>query len=580
MERTTLCIRLGLLALLVGAALLAAPRRAVADPGIGNDAAFPVGGAAADTVLEPMAGAPMVGPLAPPPATRITSLIAPPNPPGFGDVQDISYGDEAVLLPPLIIEFSVGLQPGGGVPTGHPASAAPAPPALGLRQEAGAFLPGPFGDGSTMSDVYQSGPLGGPICGPPPNALPNVQILDEDGGPGLFGPRLGVNLPPAALASNLDAYEHSEEAPLVRPLPATGGPPLPATGIIFFTIDPFTAFAWPGGAPIPGPFGPAIPGPSDILAWNPIIGGPVIYATAAMLGLVPGDDVDALAVSFTSGVLLPPGGPGFMGAPAGMDNIVFSLAPASPSLSPTSGGVGATPLAPGCGMPPGTGTAGDLWFVGAPVGPGGAAPYFNAEPLGLATFRSAGVPDDDVDAIDMCNGFVGMDFDGDMVDNGCDFDMDGDGAGNAFDNCAGVPNPGQADFDGDGLGDACDADDDDDGCSDVGEPLLAPPTNPLNRWDFYSVPVPALFAAVDPTVVFRDNAVAVSDAQSVFAYFKKGAKTGTLEYEQDLNVNGDKDGIDYDRSVLGPGVSGPPDGTVAAQDAQLAFAQFKLLYLC
>jgi hypothetical protein len=114
----------------------------------------------------------------------------------------------------------------------------------------------------------------------------------------------------------------------------------------------------------------------------------------------------------------------------------------------------------------------------------------------------------------------------------------------------------------------------------VKEPLLVPPTDPTNPWDFYSVPVPALFAAPNPLVVFKDSAVTAGDAQAVFAYFKAGAKTGKPVYEQDLNNNGVKDGVEYDRSVVGPAKSGPPDGTVTAKDAQLAFAQFKLGYHC
>ena len=81
-------------------------------------------------------------------------------------------------------------------------------------------------------------------------------------------------------------------------------------------------------------------------------------------------------------------------------------------------------------------------------------------------------------------------------------------------------------------------------------------------------------------MVFKDSTVAVGDAQAVYAYFKQGAKTGTTIYEQDLNRNGIKDGIEYDRSVVGPGHSGPPNGTITATDAQLAFAQFKNGYHC
>jgi hypothetical protein len=95
-----------------------------------------------------------------------------------------------------------------------------------------------------------------------------------------------------------------------------------------------------------------------------------------------------------------------------------------------------------------------------------------------------------------------------------------------------------------------------------------------------SQPVPALFAAPDPLSASKDASVSASDAQAVFAYFKKAAKTGSPEYEQDLNGNGVKDGFEYDRSYLGPAQTGPPDGIVSASDAQLAFAQFKLGYAC
>jgi hypothetical protein len=123
-------------------------------------------------------------------------------------------------------------------------------------------------------------------------------------------------------------------------------------------------------------------------------------------------------------------------------------------------------------------------------------------------------------------------------------------------------------------------DTDEDGCPDAVEPTLTPPTDPNNPWDFYSVPVPALFSAPNPTTTFPDNVASGADAQAVFAYAKKGARTGTTEYEQDLNLNGVKDGIEYDRSVAGPGMSGPPDGVISGQDAQLAFAQAKLGYHC
>lgn len=42
-------------------------------------------------------------------------------------------------------------------------------------------------------------------------------------------------------------------------------------------------------------------------------------------------------------------------------------------------------------------------------------------------------------------------------------DTDGDGVGDACDNCVNVVNEDQVDTDGDGQGDECDTDDDDDG---------------------------------------------------------------------------------------------------------------------
>jgi subtilisin-like proprotein convertase family protein len=121
-------------------------------------------------------------------------------------------------------------------------------------------------------------------------------------------------------------------------------------------------------------------------------------------------------------------------------------------------------------------------------------------------------------------------------------------------------------------------DSDGDGCSDADEIRIG--TDPTDPWDFFSVPVPALFAAPDPTVVFRDSSVTPQDAQAVFSYFAHGAWAGEPVYEQDLNLNGVKDGWEYDRSIVGPGETGPPDGSVTPQDGQVAFAQFAAGFVC
>lgn len=171
-------------------------------------------------------------------------------------------------------------------------------------------------------------------------------------------------------------------------------------------------------------------------------------------------------------------------------------------------------------------------------------------------------------------------------------DGDGDGMPDAYEAAHGCLNAsvadGAADPDGDGLSnvsemangtDPCAPDTDADGCGD-GLELGFPALSPTNAWDFFSVPVPALLAASNPLTDFRDSVVTAGDAQATFAYFKAAATSGKTVYEQDLNGNGIKDGVEYDRSVIGPGRSGAPDGVVSATDAQLAFAQFKLAYHC
>ena len=146
-------------------------------------------------------------------------------------------------------------------------------------------------------------------------------------------------------------------------------------------------------------------------------------------------------------------------------------------------------------------------------------------------------------------------------------DTDGDTLGNGAELITFNTDPNKADTDGDGCGD--------------GKEVFKFFLNANNAWDFYSVPVPALYAAPSPLTTFKDNAVSASDGQAVFGYFKRGAKTGQADYEADRNANGIKDGLEYDRTVAGPGKSGPPDGVIGASEAQVAFSQFKTgVYVC
>lgn len=410
--------------LALGAAYLAGAAPAAADPGIGSD---PGAGLTDGAVYEPVPGAPVTGPTAPPPTIVIPDLLASfppmPFPPGVGDVDDISYGNDVVAAP-LWFEFSTG--PGfGGPTTGHPGSAAPPAPRFNVRQEAGLLPPAPFGDGTPDADVYITFP--GPIMGPAPCGPigTNALVLDGNGAPGApFGPaRLGLNL--AEPGTNLDAYERSDNT-YVDILAPMGMPERP----VFFTISAATAAAWPAPALLMSPGGPMLPGPSDVLAFDPASGTIVIWAVAATLGLLPLDDIDALSVARSGPAPLMP-----LGFVAG-DTVVFSLAPGSPSLAATSGGVAATPLTPLC-FGPGMGTAADVWMVAAPVPLGGAAPLYHAEAFGLSTTRSGAGLDDNLDAIDICPGPAIGDMDGDLINDACDFDRDGDGRGNLADAAVG-----------------------------------------------------------------------------------------------------------------------------------------------
>jgi len=121
-----------------------------------------------------------------------------------------------------------------------------------------------------------------------------------------------------------------------------------------------------------------------------------------------------------------------------------------------------------------------------------------------------------------------------------------------------------------------------DGCNDADEATLSGfGAGPFDQWMFYDVPVPALIASTNPTTVFRTpGTLSAGMAQAIFGYFKKSAKFGSLEYDQDLNRNNVMDGLEYDRSPSATTFAAPPDGTIAANDAQKAFAQFKAGLKC
>jgi len=88
------------------------------------------------------------------------------------------------------------------------------------------------------------------------------------------------------------------------------------------------------------------------------------------------------------------------------------------------------------------------------------------------------------DALDNCDqapNSTQVDTDGDSEGDACDPDDDGDTIADTGDNCPLVPNPDQLDSDGDAQGDACDTDYDNDTVADAGDNCpLVPNTNQLD----------------------------------------------------------------------------------------------------
>jgi hypothetical protein len=449
--------------------------------------------------------------------------------------------------------------------TGHPLSMPPISPMYPNVALEGPLVPG--GDGSVLGDIYSSYEVTGvvpgsfgayPAVGPAAPCVPihdNIQAADEDGMPP-FAPAPNVGLGLVPLADELDTLEMLDNG-AVDFLPP-GGDTLPDAPI-FFSVDAATAAAL-GVLP---PAGLVTPG--SILVFDPVAGVIFHWAGPAMLGLMPGDDIDALTVEYTSGAPL---AGGWIGPP---DSIVFSLAPGSPSL----------PLLPTMCFGVGPATAGDIWAKLIP-GPALPVPVLGAEMMGLNTLRSGGAVNDNVDAIDIVLA-SGIDGDGDFIDDAVDLDDDNDGLGDMSDIAAGC-SPMMADTDGDGLSDYAEVvtlgtncaliDTDLDGCADSEEPgpdeTLGGLRDPLNFWDFFDV---WQQTAPGSGIWVRDQVV---DVDEIFAIVARIFTVGVPGDPLIAPAAKTTYHSDYDRTFAGPDPwdLGPADGVIAIDEIFWAAAQF------
>ena len=173
------------------------------------------------------------------------------------------------------------------------------------------------------------------------------------------------------------------------------------------------------------------------------------------------------------------------------------------------------------------------------------------------------------------------DTDGDGLGDACDDDADNDGVPNSVDNCYLVPNPDQVDTDQDRAGDACDPaptdpNADDDACADGEELAYAPnlggQRDPLDPWDFYDVPVPAIYTAcsspgVCNPVPTKDRGIGITTDGVALLVYVGAVDTGNdPRYNVDLDANTVLDGVEYDRTPSAnpsqPWCSGSPDGGI------------------
>jgi len=194
------------------------------------------------------------------------------------ELDAVSNGNDAPIVQNAPVYFSVDVPSAGA-----PATAVAA-------EVAGALGPDHPGD------IYSSLGLG-----------TNTLFRDGNGlaNPGLgIAPALGLVEPIGGMPDNVDAYDRDIG---VHP--------------VYFSWSPAAAAASPS--------------PADIV-FNPVPGGPTsLFASEAGLGLVPGDDIDALVVLDSDGsTTFTPG-----------DFVFYSLAAGSPTLG------GGNPLLPGGAVP-------------------------------------------------------------------------------------------------------------------------------------------------------------------------------------------------------------------------------------
>jgi len=227
------------------------------------------------------------------------------------------------LGPPAILPLPAG-GPGflfsvDGFATGDfPGAICAAPPVVGpfppdVGSEAGDLTFGGTSDaGADAYATYMAPVVPLPAGAPLPGTLPHTQLGDGNGmaAPPFFfapvPPPGGAGLvEPGPFLDDIDAADVPSAVGSVDFVGPDGIPDID----VYFSVDAASA--------------PAIPVlPGDVL--TSIGGAFALYAPAPALGLVPGDDIDALYVSD----LAPP--PAVF-AP-GADTVLFSLAPGSPSL--------------------------------------------------------------------------------------------------------------------------------------------------------------------------------------------------------------------------------------------------------